>query len=50
MRVADFGAFVEMEGFTKWGLVHVSQLQDTGRGGESYVFVAREPLHCLPRL
>ena len=27
VRVADFGAFVEMEGFSKWGLVHVTQLQ-----------------------
>ena len=33
VRVADFGAFVELPGYTKWGLVHVTQLQDTGRGG-----------------
>ena len=32
VRVADFGAFVEIEGCTKWGLVHVSQLTDSGRG------------------
>ena len=34
VRVADFGAFVEMEGFSKWGLVHVTQLVDpAGTGG-----------------
>jgi len=34
VRVAEFGAFVEVPGCSKWGLVHVTQLQDTGgRGG-----------------
>jgi len=33
VRVADFGAFVEMEGCTKWGLVHVTQMTESkGRG------------------
>ena len=33
VRVADFGAFVEMEGFSKWGLVHVTQLVDNAATG-----------------
>jgi hypothetical protein len=29
-----------MPGFSKWGLAHVSQLQDTGRSGECTTKVA----------
>ena len=40
VRVADFGAFVEMEGFSKWGLVHVTQLVDSSRNGGARVRAA----------
>ena len=40
VRVADFGAFVEMEGFSKWGLVHVTQLVDPAVTGGARVRAA----------
>jgi predicted RNA-binding protein with RPS1 domain len=34
VRVETYGCFVEITGFSKWGLVHVSQLADSsGKGG-----------------
>ena len=39
VRVADFGAFVEMPGFSKWGLVHVSQLVDSSGKGQMKIEV-----------
>ena len=40
VRVADFGAFVEMEGFSKWSLVHVTQLVDPAVAGGARVRAA----------
>lgn len=33
VRVETYGAFIELPGYSKWGLVHVSQLSDVGKGG-----------------